>query len=122
MHAALLPGAEDPKRLWRVVTLVALIHINPIDLAAGQVLRFFDHLAQAVAVIWVPRQGLGMQDELTALAAFVGGGDRDFYAELVRLVGLALADAFDLGRMPGIEFPTTLTLLLLADLRGLDER
>ncbi len=59
-----------------------------------------------------------MQDELTALAAFVGGGERDLEAELIGLVRLALANALGLGRVPGIKLPAALALLLAADLRG----
>ena len=63
-------------------------------------------------------QGLGVEDELAALAAFVGGGERDLDAELIRFVRLALADALGLGGVPGIKFPAALALLLAADLRG----
>ncbi len=59
-----------------------------------------------------------MQDDLAALRAFVGRGDRDLDAELVRSVCLALADALDLGRVPGIELPDALPLLLGAELMG----
>ena len=44
MDAAFLPGSEDPARLWCVVPPVALIHIGPLDLAAGQHLGFLDHV------------------------------------------------------------------------------
>ena len=51
-------------------------------------------------VIECSRHGLGMEDELAALAPPVGGGERDLDAELVRRSGLALADALGLRRMP----------------------
>ena len=41
-----------------------------------------------------------MKHEPAALAASVGGSDRDLDPELIRLVRLALADAFGLRRMP----------------------
>ncbi len=104
MDAALLAGFEDPPRVGGVVAPVALVHIGPLDLAAGQHLGFLDHVLQGVAVPRVqpsagPRtgsriagQGLGVQDELTARAAFVGGGERDLDAELVRFGGFSLTD------------------------------
>ena len=54
---------------------VALIHIGPFDFPPGQRLGLFDHLLQGVAVIGIAGQGLGMEDELAALAALVGGGE-----------------------------------------------
>ena len=63
-----------------------------------------------------------MEHELAARRAGVGGGDRGFDAELVRCAGLALADAFDLVGMEGIELPAALALLLGADLLGAGQR
>ena len=60
-----------------------------------------------------------MENELTALAAPVGRGNRDLRAELIGLVGLALADAFDLWRMPGIKLGATLIMVLPADAQRL---
>ena len=42
------------------------------------------------------------------------GGNTDLDAELVRPVGLALADTFDFRRVQGIDFGPALALLLLA--------
>jgi hypothetical protein len=42
-------------------------------------------------------------DELAALAVLERGGDADLDAELVRPMGLALADAFDFRRMQGMQ-------------------
>jgi len=56
-----------------------------------------DHLNQRVAVIGIARQRLYMGDELAALAVLEGGGNADLDAELVRLVGLTLADALHFG-------------------------
>ena len=64
-------------------------------------------------------QGLGVEDELAALGARIGGRDRDFAAEFVRLCGFAFGDTFALRRVPGIELAATLTLPLGADLIGL---
>ena len=63
-----------------------------------------------------------MEDELTALAAFVGGGERDLDAELVGCPGFAFADAFGLRGVPGIELWPTLALFLPTDLRGPAQR
>src|SRR5450432_1743520 len=55
-----------------------------------------------------------MGDELAALGMADGGGDGDLDAELVRSVGLPLADAFDFRRVQGIDLGPALALLLLA--------
>src|ERR1041385_2383813 len=68
------------------------------------------------------RQRLGVQHELTAWGAGVGGDDRGLDAELVGGAGLAFADALDLGSVEGIELPAALALLLRADLIGARER
>lgn len=56
-----------------------------------------------------------MGDELAALGAADRGCNGDFDAEFVRPMGLAVADAFDLRRVQGIDLRPALTLLLLAD-------
>lgn len=104
-HAALLAGCEDPYRVGRVVADISLVDIGPFDLAAGQGHGLVEHVPQGVAVVRIAGQGLGVENELTALAPRVGGGDRDLDAELVRRPGLALADALGLRGMPGIELP-----------------
>ena len=73
-------------------------------------------------VIRVARQRLGVEHELATGGAGVGGDDRGFDAELVGCAGLALADAFDLGGVEGIELPSALALLLRSDLRSTRER
>src|SRR5437773_7165071 len=55
-----------------------------------------------------------MGDELAALGVADRGRNGDFDAELVRPMGLAFADAFDLRRVKGIDLRPALTLLLLA--------
>ncbi len=67
---------------------------------------------ERVAVVGVAGQRLGMGDELAALGAMERGGERDLDAKLVGTMGLAFADAFDLGCVEGIELPSALTLLL----------
>jgi hypothetical protein len=104
------------------VTAIALVDIGPLDCATGELLGGVDDVAESVAVIGVARQRLGVQHELAARGAGVGGDDRGFDTELVRRGGLALADAFDLGGVEGIELPSALALLLGADLRGAPKR
>src|SRR5258705_10810568 len=67
-----------------------------------------------MAVIGISRQRLYMSDELAALAVLEGGGNADLDAELVRLVGLALANAFHFGGMQGVALGAALPALLLA--------
>ena len=100
MHPALLAGAEDPHGFRRLVADIALVHVDPLDLPAGQGLGFRQHFGQGVAIIRVSRQGLGMEDELTALGPLVGRGQGDLDAELIGFVSFALSDAFGLRRVP----------------------
>ena len=120
--AALLAGDEDAARIWRVVAAVSLVDIGALDLAAGEPLGVLDDGAQGVTVVRIARQRLGVQHELAARGAGVGGDDRGLDAELVGRAGLALADALDLGSVEGIELPAALALLLGADLAGARER
>jgi hypothetical protein len=60
--------------------------------AAGELLDGIDDDSERV-VIRVARQRLGMEHELAARGASIGGNDRGPDAELVGGVGLALADA-----------------------------
>jgi hypothetical protein len=59
-----------------------------------------------------------LPDEMLKLAH----GARTGRAELVGSAGLALADAFDLGCVEGIQLLSALALLLRADLLGTRER
>jgi hypothetical protein len=54
-----------------------------------------------------------MGDELAALGVAECGGNGDFDDELVRRMGLALADTFDFRRVQGIDLRPTLMLLLI---------
>jgi len=76
-----------------------------------------DHGCQGVAVRGIARQRLDMGDELAAFGVAKGGGDGDLDAELVRPVGLALADAFDFRRLQGIDFAPALLLFVHAPCR-----
>jgi hypothetical protein len=71
-----------------------------------------------VASVWpsygLPGGAFTWGNELAALAVFEGGGNADLDAELVRPMGVALADAFDFRRVQGIDLRPALTLLLLA--------
>src|SRR5438128_11514081 len=102
-----------------MVTAIALVDIDPLDCPAGQCLGFGDYLGQGVPVIGIARQRLGVEHELAALAAVIGGRDRDLAAELVGLMGLAFADALGLGRVPGVELAAALGVMLRADLHRL---
>jgi hypothetical protein len=121
-HAALLSRDEDSAWILRIVSAVPLVDIGALDLAPGEFLGLVDDVAQGVPVVRVAGQRLGMQHELTARGAGVGGDDGDLDAELVGRAGLALADALGLGGMEGIELPATLTLLLASDLTGARQR
>jgi hypothetical protein len=103
-------------RVLRIMTAVTPVDIAALDLAAGEFLSLLDDLAQGMPVVWVVRQRLGVQHELAARRAGAGGGDdRNLDAELVGRTGLALADAFGLGGMEGIQLPAALALLLGSD-------
>src|SRR4030081_327511 len=121
-HAALLARDEYAARVLGVMAAVPLVDIAALDLAAGEFLGLVDDVPQGVTVIGVARQCPGMQHELTARGAGVGGDDRDLDAELVGRTGLALADALGLGGMEGIELPAALALLLASDLGGARQR
>jgi hypothetical protein len=69
-----------------------------------------------VSIVWIARQRLGVQHELAAGRAGIGGDDGDFDTELAGRAGFALANALDLGSMEGINFAAALALLLGADL------
>ena len=53
-----------------------------------------------------------MDGERAALAALEGGGDADLDAELVGLVWLALADAFNLGGVQAVDLGAALAAFL----------
>jgi hypothetical protein len=113
---ALLSGDEDAARVLRIMPAETLVDIAALDLAAGQPLGILDDLTQGVTVVGIAGQRPGVQHELAAWGAGVGGDDRDLDAELVRGRGLALADALGLWGMEGIQLEAALALLLASDL------
>jgi len=76
------------------VAHITLVHINRLDLPAGQGLGLLQHPPQCAAAVGIAGQGLGMRDELAAFAALAGRRRRDFHAELMGLVRLTFGDAF----------------------------
>src|ERR1700730_15796063 len=120
--ATLLTGDEDAARAFGCVAAVTLVDIGTLDGTAGELLGRIDDGTEGMAIIWIARERPGVEHELAAPGAAVGGDDRDLDAELVRRRGLAFTDAFDLGRMEGIELPAALPLLLRSDLRSPGER
>src|SRR5579862_5709150 len=93
-HTALLSRYEDAPRVRRVVAAISLVDIAALDRAAGEPLGGVDDGSERVPIIGIARKRLGVEDELSAGRAGVGGDDGDFDAELVGRAGLALADAF----------------------------
>ncbi len=88
------------------------IGVEPFDRVADQLLDRRNDGCQRMAIIGIARQRLRIGDELTALAVLEGGGNADLDAELVRLVRLALADAFHLGCVQAVDLRTALPALL----------
>src|SRR3712207_1923566 len=101
-EAALLAGEDDAVAV-SVVATVALIDVGTLDFDAGDAFGLGDLDGQGVAVIGVAGKGAGAEDELPARPHGVGGGDRDFHAELEARVRLALADALHLRGVQGVE-------------------
>jgi hypothetical protein len=70
--AARLAGDEDAAWIGRAVTTISLVDIGKLDLAAGKPFGVFDHDAQRVAIIGVPREPLASRtDRLTALVVAI---------------------------------------------------
>jgi hypothetical protein len=72
-HAALLSRDEDAARVLDVMTAVSLIDVGALDLAAGEFLGLVDDIPQGVTVVWVAGKRSGVQHELAAGSAGVGG-------------------------------------------------
>src|SRR5579862_5192840 len=119
-HVALLAREIDleAKVRRRVVAAVAAIDDEALKAGAGLRLEFGNHRRQSMAVVWIAGQRFDMGDELTALGAMDGRGQRDLHAELVGAMRLALADAFDLRRVQRINLPAALVSALFADPLG----
>ena len=103
------------------MTAIALVDIGPLDCATGELLGGVDDAAERMSVVGTSRQRLGVEHKLAAGSAGICGDDRGLDAEFVGRAGFALADAFDLGRVEGIELPPALALLLGTDLLGARE-
>src|SRR5215475_7679487 len=80
--AALLAGDEDAVRIGGVVAAIALVDIGALDCATGELLGGIDDAAERMSVIGISRQCLGVEHELAAGSAGIGGGDRGLDAEL----------------------------------------
>jgi hypothetical protein len=85
--------------------------------SAGELLGVFDDRPQRVTILRIVRQRSGVQHELAAGARALVVTIETLDAELVG-GGLALADAFGLCGMEGIQLVAALALLLRADLTG----
>jgi len=109
---------EHPSWVRRVVAAISLVDVGTLDTAASQLLGAVDHAGERVTVIGVAGQRSGVQHKLASGRAPVGRHDRRLDAELVGAAGFALADAFGLGGVEGIELPAALALPLGADLGG----
>lgn len=72
-----------------------------------------------MAAVGIAGQRRDMGDELTTAAVI---GDRDLDAAFIGLVGLAFADAFDLGSMQGVDLPAAFTLAQVPDAAGQRQR
>src|SRR5262249_21978861 len=106
---------EDAVRIGGAMAAIALVDIGALDCATGELLGGVDDAAERM-------QHLGVQHKLAAGSAGIGGDDRGFDAERIGRARFALADAFDLGRVEGMELPPALALLLGPDLLGARER
>jgi len=115
-------GDEDAVWVRRIVAAVSLVDIGTLDLAAGEPFGVLDSRAQRVSIIRIARERLGVQHELAAGRRALVVTTETLTAELIGRAGLALADAFDLRGMEGIQLPAALALLLRTDLGGARER
>ena len=105
-----------------VVAAIAAVGDDAREVRADLRLDLRDHGREGVAVVGVARHRLGVGDELAAFGAMERGGERDLDAELVGPMGLALADALDLGRVQRIDLLSALMLKLLAHAAGEHQR
>lgn len=112
-EAALVAGDMDLEGLvlWRVVAAIAGIGDDLAEVGAGRALDCRKDGGQRVAVIGIAGQRLDVGDELAAVAALERRGNRDLDAELIGLVGLALADALHLRSVQGVDLPAPLALV-----------
>jgi hypothetical protein len=78
----LLAGDEDAPRAFGLVAAITLVDIGTLDGAAGQLLGRIDDAAERVSVIRIAGQRLGVEHELAARGAGIGGDDRGLDADL----------------------------------------
>ena len=99
--ASPLARDEDPELapLWGVVAAIAAVGDDAPYRRADLPLHVGQHHGQRVAVARIARRRLHMRDELAALRPMQLRRHQYFDAELLGAMSLALADAFDLGRM-----------------------
>ena len=98
--------------VWRceAVAAISFIDIGARDLHAGEPLDLRDLILQRMAVIGKSGGGANAQNELAAVGARVGDGDRDLRAKFIARSRLALGDAFDLGGVERLEFVLVVAL------------
>ena len=106
----------------RIVAAIAAVGDNAREARANLALHVGNDLFQRMAVIGIAGQRRHMGDELPAFRAMERGGDRNFDAKLIRAMRLAFPDAFDLGRVQGIDFSAALVLALVAHPFGQPQR
>ncbi len=111
-----LTGDPDPELLRVIVTAVALVDVDAAGFHAGHLLQILDHRSEGVAVEGIAVQRLGVKHELAALWHRHRCCDRHLAAKLVGGSRLALADAFDLRRVQGIDLLAAPAMVLVADL------
>ena len=80
--AAPLAGDEDAVRIGGGVAAIALVDIGALDCATCDLLGGVDDAAERMSVVGIARQRLGVEHELAAGSAGIGGDDRDFDADL----------------------------------------
>ena len=69
-------------RIGGVVAAIALVDIGALDCATGELLGGVDDAAERMSVVGIARQRLGVEHELAARSAGIGGDDRSFDADL----------------------------------------
>src|SRR5215207_8019677 len=116
------PATPETLLCRRMVALVAGIGHQPIELGPDHRLEGRDHARERVSIIRIAGQRLDVRHELPTPAAVQGGGHTHLDAELKGFVGLALADAFHLGRVQRIDLLAPFALALVLDGPGQCQR
>ncbi len=114
-----LTADPDAELVGMFVAAIALVDMDAAGLDTREPFQVLDHRLERVAIIGVAVQRLGVERELAALGRGHRCGDRDLATELIGRSRLALADAFDLGRVQRVDLGAALALL--ATLTPLDE-